>query len=148
MLHAAVFPSLTDSTVVWATPAKSPPQNSHGTSVCIVAGSTRGRPLLFNSRGYSALTTAMVYTRHVLYVTPNDLHLLRYVDIASRQNLLMTKNICRMPDSTLVVGPRIGTTRSPLLLLRLLKNRLQQNVWSKKNPAWPSSQHWFGLPME
>uniref|UniRef100_A0A915CDL5 Uncharacterized protein n=1 Tax=Parascaris univalens TaxID=6257 RepID=A0A915CDL5_PARUN len=40
MLQAATFPSLTDSTVVSAIPATSPPQNTHGSLVAAVVWHT------------------------------------------------------------------------------------------------------------
>lgn len=57
MYHEAVFPSLTDSTVVCATPAISPPQNIHGSLHCIVSLFTSGKPHLFNFTGFIASTT-------------------------------------------------------------------------------------------
>ena len=57
MCHDAVFPSLTDSTVVCATPARSPPQKTPGTEVAIVFSSTSGVPHLFNFTGSNAFFT-------------------------------------------------------------------------------------------
>ena len=42
MYQDAVFPSFTDSTVVLATPARSPPENTPGSEVDIVFTSTSG----------------------------------------------------------------------------------------------------------
>ena len=58
MYHAACFPSLTDSTVVLATPARSPPTNTFGSEDTMVSGSTSGTPQLLNLRGAIACTTA------------------------------------------------------------------------------------------
>ncbi|CAG0921160.1 unnamed protein product [Notodromas monacha] len=44
MCHAATLPSLTDSTVVSATPATSPPQNTPGSDVDMLVWSTTGVP--------------------------------------------------------------------------------------------------------
>lgn len=49
--QAAVLPSFTDSTVVSATPATSPPQNTHSKLDCIVRVSTSGNPHLLNFSG-------------------------------------------------------------------------------------------------
>lgn len=57
MNQAAVFPSLTDSTVVSEVPAKSPPQKTLGSLVCIVSGSTSGSPHLLNLSGAMASFT-------------------------------------------------------------------------------------------
>ena len=57
MNQAAVLPSLTDSTVVWATPPKSPPQNAHGSLICMVSVDTSGRPHLLNLIGDRAVLT-------------------------------------------------------------------------------------------
>ncbi|KAH9415625.1 hypothetical protein DERP_000112 [Dermatophagoides pteronyssinus] len=57
--HAAVLPSLTASTVVSETPAKSPPQNTHSMLVDIVSTSTNGNPVFsFIFNGFSALITS------------------------------------------------------------------------------------------
>jgi hypothetical protein len=57
MDQAAVFPSLTDSTVVSEIPAKSPPQKTLGTLLCIVSGLTSGSPLSLNFNGAIAFFT-------------------------------------------------------------------------------------------
>eukprot|EP01137_Pigoraptor_chileana_P009089 Opistho-2@56828 len=58
MCQAACLPSLTDSTVVCACPARSPPQNTHGSLVRIVSLSTTGRPHELNLSGCIASITA------------------------------------------------------------------------------------------
>lgn len=58
MYQDAVFPSLTDSTVVCDTPARSPPQKTPDTDVVIVFPSTSGVPHLFNFTGSRAFFTA------------------------------------------------------------------------------------------
>lgn len=55
--QAAVFPSLTASTVVSATPAKSPPHQIFGCEVRIVLGSTMGKLLSSRSIGDKASIT-------------------------------------------------------------------------------------------
>lgn len=57
MNQAAVFPSLTDSTVVSEIPAKSPPQKTLGKLLCIVSGLTSGSPLSLNFNGVIASFT-------------------------------------------------------------------------------------------
>ena len=57
MCQDAVFPSLTDSTVVLATPAKSPPQNTPGTLVSMVSLLTSAVPHLVILMGSNALIT-------------------------------------------------------------------------------------------
>ena len=59
MNQAAVFPSLTDSTVVSEVPAKSPPQKTLGSLVCIVSGLTSGSPHLLNFSGDIASFTTI-----------------------------------------------------------------------------------------
>lgn len=59
MNHALVFPSFTDSTVVFATPAKSPPQNTCGSFVCWVVKFTSGNFHLFSGTGESASITVI-----------------------------------------------------------------------------------------
>ena len=58
MNQAAVLPSFTDSTVVAARPPRSPPQNAHGTLICIVSVHTSGRPHLLKVTGAMAFLTA------------------------------------------------------------------------------------------
>jgi len=57
MCQDACLPSLTLSTVVCATPAMSPPQNTHGSLVTIVSVSTSGVPHLFSFTGDMASST-------------------------------------------------------------------------------------------
>lgn len=65
MYQAAVFPSFTDSTVVSATPAKSPPHHTDEHEVCIVLKSTMGRLLLLSFKGESACMT--IRTKEIKY---------------------------------------------------------------------------------
>lgn len=55
--QAACLPSLVLSTVVLATPATSPPQNTPGSLLLMVSGSTSGKPHLLNFSGAKALIT-------------------------------------------------------------------------------------------
>ena len=55
--QAACLPSLTDSTVVVATPPRSPPQNTPGSLVAMLSGSTSGRPQSLSFTGDRADTT-------------------------------------------------------------------------------------------
>ena len=57
MAQAACLPSLTDSTVVLANPARSPPQNTPGSLVDMVSGSTSGIPQVLSFTGDRAATT-------------------------------------------------------------------------------------------
>ncbi len=58
MCHAACFPSLTDSTVVLAYPAKSPPHQTLARLVCSVSvSSISGQPHLLNTTGAMAWAT-------------------------------------------------------------------------------------------
>ena len=57
MYHDACLPSLTDSTVVCATPAMSPPQKTQGSLHCVVSGSTSGKPQVDSLMGFRADTT-------------------------------------------------------------------------------------------
>lgn len=57
MYQEACFPSFTDSTVVLAIPTTSPPANTQGSLVCMVSGSTSGRPHLLNLMGLKASFT-------------------------------------------------------------------------------------------
>ena len=57
MAQAACLPSLTDSTVVVATPPRSPPQNTPGSLVAMLSGSTSGRPQSLSFTGDRADTT-------------------------------------------------------------------------------------------
>ena len=59
MNHEACFPSFTDSTVVLATPAKSPPHHTLGSDVAMVSESTSGSPHLLNLTGDIASMTAV-----------------------------------------------------------------------------------------
>jgi len=63
MYHAAVFPSFTDSTVVLAVPATSPPKKTQDSLQPPVFGSTLGRPHEFSSTGAKASTTARTKLR-------------------------------------------------------------------------------------
>ena len=58
MCQEACFPSLTDSTVVLARPATSPPAKTHGSLHCMVSGFRSGRPHLFKRIGAMASFTA------------------------------------------------------------------------------------------
>lgn len=58
MYQAAVFPSLTDSTVVSLVPAISPPANTPCSLVAIVFSSTSGKFHLLNFKGLNAFITA------------------------------------------------------------------------------------------
>ena len=60
MYQAAVFPSLTDSTVVLATPAKSPPQKTPGALVSIVSLLISAVPHLVSLTGSRALITMRI----------------------------------------------------------------------------------------
>uniref|UniRef100_A0A1A9Z8N0 Uncharacterized protein n=1 Tax=Glossina pallidipes TaxID=7398 RepID=A0A1A9Z8N0_GLOPL len=62
MFQAATLPSLTDSTVVSAVPAKSPPQNTPGTNVCKVFGLNLGKFDLVNGTGAMAAMTSLSHT--------------------------------------------------------------------------------------
>lgn len=57
MNHEACFPSLTDSTVVLATPPISPPHHTLCSDVAMVSGSTSGSPHLLNLTGAMAAMT-------------------------------------------------------------------------------------------
>ena len=57
MNHEACLPSLTDSTVVLATPARSPPHQILCSEVAMVSGSTSGSPHLLNLTGDMAAMT-------------------------------------------------------------------------------------------
>lgn len=57
MYQAACFPSFTDSTVVLATPATSPPQNTSASLVAMVSSLTSGNPHLLNFSGFKAFIT-------------------------------------------------------------------------------------------
>ncbi|CAG0921809.1 unnamed protein product [Notodromas monacha] len=59
MCHAATLPSLTDSTVVSATPATSPPQNTPGSDVDMLVWSTTGVPQI-NRRTSSGTARMLV----------------------------------------------------------------------------------------
>lgn len=59
MYQEACFPSFTDSTVVLARPPTSPPAKTQGSLVCMVSGSTSGRPHLLNLIGAMASLTAI-----------------------------------------------------------------------------------------
>jgi len=61
MNQAAVFPSLTDSTVVSEVPAKSPPQKTLGSLLCIVSGLMSGSPDSLNFSGDMASFTSKSY---------------------------------------------------------------------------------------
>lgn len=56
------MPSFTDSTVVSATPAISPPQNTHSKLERIVRGSTSGNPQRLNLMGSIAALTVETTT--------------------------------------------------------------------------------------
>lgn len=57
MCQEACFPSFTDSTVVLARPAMSPPANTHGSLVCMVSGFRSGRPHRLSLMGAMASFT-------------------------------------------------------------------------------------------
>ncbi len=57
MCQEACLPSLTDSTVVLAKPAMSPPANTQGSLVCVVSLFTSGVPHPFSCTGSRAFFT-------------------------------------------------------------------------------------------
>lgn len=57
MCHEACLPSFTDSTVVLAKPATSPPANTQGSLVCMVSVLTSGVPQRVSFTGAKALVT-------------------------------------------------------------------------------------------
>jgi len=57
MCHEACLPSFTDSTVVFAKPAMSPPANTQGSLVCIVSVFTSGVPQRVSFTGAIASVT-------------------------------------------------------------------------------------------
>lgn len=59
MDQAAVLPSLTASTVVSATPAKSPPHQTDGWDDCIVNVSTTGKFAFVSTKGFKASITVL-----------------------------------------------------------------------------------------
>lgn len=67
MYQAAVFPSLTASTVVSAIPAKSPPHQIFGWEVCMVLWFTMGRLPSANCSGAKASITK-IYKKVVAFV--------------------------------------------------------------------------------
>lgn len=79
MNQAAVFPSLTDSTVVSEVPAKSPPQKTLGTLLCIVSGLTSGSPHLLNFSGDMASFTIITILHEIMEEKEKVCFLLLYL---------------------------------------------------------------------
>ena len=77
--HEACLPSFVASTLVWATPAKSPPQNTPGSDVSIVDVLTSGNPHLFSFNGAMADVTVVKEIRK-LFIFLKQFEIVKHAD--------------------------------------------------------------------